>query len=1352
MLQVLLSLFLLAAPSIPHPEYPRPQLVRERWMSLNGQWDLGEETIMVPFPAGSPLSGASLPGQFDTLHYSRRFKVPASWKKDRVILNFGAVDWGAEVFVNGHRAGGHTGGYSPWSLDITPFLNRRGTESLEVKVWDPTDSNDCIPHGKQAYNTPGGIWYTPVCGIWQSVWLEPVKDARVEGYHADTDLRSLTVYVNTTGVLADDTIEVSLLEGRCGYDTEKPSGKVLETVRAEDGEAVFTIPSWHLWTPEDPYLYGLRFRIVRNRKVIDSAHGYAAVRTISVVTAPDGFKRIGLNGKPLFNMGTLDQGWWPEGLYTAPSDQAMLEDIRFQKDLGFNMIRKHIKVEPARWYTYCDRLGMLVWQDMPSISAGGGVWNPDGFDIGKDAHYPLSVRENYYKELHEMIDWVRCFGCVVMWIPFNEGWGQFQTAEVTRHIKARDPSRLVNPASGGNYYKGLGDVLDCHNYPAPYMRLWDYDKINVLGEYGGIGCPVEGHLWETEKRHWGYVQTADTEVLTSRFEEYSAMLEDLVRSGLSAAVYTQTSDVESEINGLKTYDREVLKVDANRVREANDRVIKSLDFSAWPVSGPEAKAGVRWWWHGSAVDEENISWNLEQFASAGIGKVEITPIYGVKDNESNDVDFLSPRWMELLRFTEEEGERLGIAVDMDCGTGWPFGGPWIDLEHACRRAVVKDGAVVGSEPVGMMVKRAAPGGEGLVLDHFDRESVKLHLDRIEKAFEESGVPYPNAFFNDSYEVFSADWTPSLPEEFLRRRGYRIEDHYPELLSAVPDTSGVLHDYRKTLSELLEENFTRQWADWAHSHGIKVRNQAHGGPGNLLDLYAAVDIPETEGFGLTDFGIKGLRKDLPGMTRRNDADFTTLKYASSAAHVTGKPLTSCETFTWLTEHFRTSLSQMKPDLDLLFTCGINHVMIHGAAYSPKDEPWPGRQFYASVDMSPTNSIWRDAPYLFRYIEQCQRFLQWGAPDADILLYLPVDDLWNTHDGQLLMMFDIHSLAARTPGFVNAVREIDGLGLDCDYVSEKQLLSCVADNGELKTEGGARYKALVVPGSGDLSAALKAHLDSLSRLGVKIVRSACDLAGAVAPEPMRTRLGLRAIRRSHPGGYHYFIANLTPEDVSGNVSLAVPFQYAAFFNPLDGSARKAEVKDGKLSIYLRSGESVILSTSNSPFDFPDSRSAVPVDTLCISGNSWTLSFGRQGQSAFNLDGIGTWEALAPDFMGTGVYETTVEMDSVMAARTWAIELGDVRESARVYVNGRLFGCAWAAPFCLKLGKAFHEGLNRITIEVTNLPANRISAMERSGKAWKRFKDINVVDIRYAPANYRDWTPVPSGLAGPVKLVSF
>ena len=800
----------------------------------------------------------------------------------------------------------------------------------------------------------------------------------------------------------------------------------------------------------------------------------------------------------------------------------------------------------------------------------------------------------------------------------------------------------------------------------------------------------------------------------------------------------------------------------------------------WPTPSPEAKAGTRWWWLGSAVDKTNLQWNLSEYARAGIGAVEITPLYGVQGNDKNNIDFLSPRWMQALKDVQDISKPLGIEVDMNCGTGWPFGGPQVSLEQAACKAIFKDSIVNGKNiyrvEIGrtkQKVKRAAPGGEGWVVDHFDREAVRNYLERFDKAFAESGVSYPHTFFNDSYEVYRANWTPSLFDEFLKRRGYDLRQHLPELLGDVDDGNQVLADYRETLSDLLYENFTQQWVEWAHRHGVKVRNQAHGSPANLLDLYGAVDIPEIEGFGLSEFGIKGLRTD-PGMTRKNFSDVSMLKYAPSAAHVMGKPLTSSETFTWLTEHFRTSLSQMKPDLDLMFTCGVNHVYFHGTCYSPKDDPWPGWKFYASIDMSPTNSIWRDAPYLMQYIERCQSFLQLGEPDNDFLVYLPVRDMWrirgprNDDDKQasknrrggedLLMQFDIHTMDEKAPQFIRSILTIDSLGYDCDYISDRQLAKVRIENGMLVTEGGTRYRALIVPSGTTVDKRLKALLTPLQDYVINGEKPQA-MARYAKAEAMKSELHLRAIRRKTTDSWHYFMANLTPNDVSSSVALTVPCKSATWYDPMTGDITPAVITNGKVCINLRSGESRILKTSTTSNDSSTNPTSLTCSTnfseaLPITG-PWTLTFTEEApkvDQTFKLDKLQTWETLSPEAaitMGTGVYTTTFRLTKQQARQHWMLDLGDVRESARVYLNGRFLGCAWAVPFVLDCRDALQKGKNELRIEVTNLPANRIADLDRKGVKWRKMNEINVVDINYKKTTYEGWTPVKSGLNSEVRL---
>lgn len=828
-------------------------------------------------------------------------------------------------------------------------------------------------------------------------------------------------------------------------------------------------------------------------------------------------------------------------------------------------------------------------------------------------------------------------------------------------------------------------------------------------------------------------------------------------------------------------------------------VFLGANAQSWPRVTSEMRPGTRWWWLGSAVDSINLKRSIEEYARAGMGSVEITPIYGVKGNERNEIKYLTPEWMKKLSLVETEAKANGILVDMNQGTGWPFGGPEVALDDAaCKAVFLIDTVQRGLTPEKPLpdkekplakliaesrrqlegdkeevvrvflsrtlqtVKRAAPGGEGYVLDHFDRNAVASYLSRFDKAFKENGISYPHNFFNDSYEVFGANWTPTLFREFEQRRGYDLKGKLPELLGLVDDGNEVLADYRETLGELLLENFTQQWAHWAHERGAEVRNQAHGSPANLIDVYAAVDVPEIEGFGLSGFGIKGLRTDV-GFTRKNDSDVSMLKYASSAAHITGKPLTSSETFTWLTEHFRTSLSQMKPDLDLMLACGVNHIFFHGTTYSPFTEPWPGWKFYASIDMSPTNTIWRDAPAMMEYVTRCQSMLQEGRPDNDFLVYLPVGDMWRRRlapkDKGLLMGFSIHSMGKLAPGFIKSVMEIDSLGYDCDYISDKYLMTTEYKDGRLVTAAGTPYKALVIPGSGKLKPTLKAHLDSLATSGAKIIYGidSAKMASAAKPEQLRTECGLRTIRRATEDGYIYFMANLSPEDVEATVPLATGFTGAVWFDPMDGVISGASVSDGKIDVALRSGESRILRTYSDKKTGIATRPKLQVaKEYDLTALPWSLEFTEscpEVSKTYRLKTLKPWTELGDsalnELAGTGIYTTRVNIPEAEAKGVWQLDLGDLRESAKVYVNGHYTGTVWAAPFTIDFDKYMKAGENEIRIEVTNLPANRIAAMDRRGIPWRRFKEINIVDINYKKTDYSGWATVPSGLNSGVAL---
>ncbi|CAM3871703.1 glycoside hydrolase family 2 protein [Aquirufa aurantiipilula] len=559
------------------PEYPRPQMVRDQWQNLNGLWDYTildkganipsqfEGKILVPFAVESSLSGVQKTvGDQKELWYHRSFTIPATWKNKNIILHFGAVDWKADVWVNDVKVGTHQGGYAPFSFDITAFLQKDKAQKVVVKVWDPSDLG-FQPRGKQV-NNPRSIWYTPVTGIWQTVWLEPVESTFISQLKTvpNIDGGNISVQSKTEGTIPSDIIEVKVLE----------NGNVISSGKAAVGQDVLVaIPNAKLWSPESPFLYDLEISILRNGLSKDKLKSYVGMRKISTKIDANGIHRLQLNNKNVFQLGPLDQGWWPDGLYTAPTDEALLYDIKKTKDFGYNMIRKHVKVEPARWYTHCDREGILVWQDMPSGDKDP-KWVTRNYFNDKELIRSKASEENFMKEWKEIMDLTFSNPSVVVWVPFNEAWGQFKTPEVVEWTKNYDPSRLVNPASGGNHYD-VGDMLDMHNYPDPKMGLFDSKRVNVLGEYGGIGLALDQHLWEAN-RNWGYVQYKTSEEATKAYVDLAEKLKKLIPFGYSAAVYTQTTDVEIEVNGLMTYDRKVIKLLEDKIRQANIEIRETL--------------------------------------------------------------------------------------------------------------------------------------------------------------------------------------------------------------------------------------------------------------------------------------------------------------------------------------------------------------------------------------------------------------------------------------------------------------------------------------------------------------------------------------------------------------------------------------------------------------------------------------------------------------------------------------------------------------------------------------------------------------------------------------------------------
>ena len=878
------------------------------------------------------------------------------------------------------------------------------------------------------------------------------------------------------------------------------------------------------------------------------------------------------------------------------------------------------------------------------------------------------------------------------------------------------------------------------------------------------------------------------------------------------------------------------------------------DELSWPAITSQTKPWVWWWWPGSAVDTTNIARQLKLFQQAGLGGVQIIPIYGAKGYESNYIDFLSPEWMRMMGFTITEANQLGLGVDMALETGWCFGGPTTSNDDANALVVEKtidvtegeklkgtfprkttqalmafgpgdravdlkgkinaDGHVDWTAPPGQWrvyaisqnfsgqyVKRAAPGGRGPMLNPFYPPAVKHYLQRFDQAFDAYSGPKPHAVFQDSYE-YRNDWSPDFFAQFKKRRGYKLQAVLPALFGDAPadEAARVKYDYRRTVSDILSEQSEPIWINWAHQHGFQSIYQAHGTPGNWLDLYADADIPETEMF-------------------HNDRNILISKFASSAAHVAGHPLTGAETGTWLAEHFTETLAQLKYLADDMFLSGVNHIYYHGCCYSPETAPWPGWVFYASTEMNPRNSIWHDVPALNAYLARCQSVLQSGRPDNDVLLYWPVADFWSNPAGRLQPM-----TVSQTDWFENqpigqTAHELWNSGYAFDYISDRQLQTAKVVDGKIQMPGGD-YRVIVVPPCEYMPLATLKQLLALVQNGAKVVMnrlpeevpgladleseraefkvllgkvgeplatdhfggeahygkgiiyrySADPTDAGVMPELM-TRDGLSFVRRSFDGGWSYFIANRSRTSFDGWITLARRAKSTAILDPMTGAAGVAVARQSaanvmEVHLQLAVGQSVILRAfANKNVE------AQPWTCWRTNGQpeeiagDWSVKFIQGGPTLpadYQTTQLASWTTF-PDtnceaFAGTADYSLTFDVprseSRLQAARVnaelpkYLLDLGEVCQSARVKVNGKDYGTLIIPPFCVVVDNLKPTG-NRLEIEVTNVSANRIRDLDRRNVPWKYFNDINFVDINYRPFDASKWPLTDSGLLGPVTL---
>ena len=848
----------------------------------------------------------------------------------------------------------------------------------------------------------------------------------------------------------------------------------------------------------------------------------------------------------------------------------------------------------------------------------------------------------------------------------------------------------------------------------------------------------------------------------------------------------------------------------------------------WPESNPEAKPWTRWWWPGNAVDKENIRRELQELASAGIGGVEITSIYGVKGEEQRDIEYLSPRYSEMLMFTIEEAARHGLGVDIPPGSGWRCGGPFVPEEKGLWSLQMKSSRLnagevytpsvganeeafsfVGDKGMvtvlhagehftapfagtvyvaarvknGDKVKRASDGGKGWAIDTFDEEITEWYFrefwDRLK--LDEGSV---RCFFHDSFE-YTGDFTPRFSEEFRKRRGYELgevlhllagDNHGNTALS-----ERVRMDYRETLSDLVLESFIRPMTDWANSHGSRNRNQAHGSPGNVLDLYAACDIPETEIFGRVE----------PG-----SVDINTNKFASSAANVTGQKLVSSESFTWLNEHWTVTPADMIRSANRLFLSGVNHMFLHGTCYSPDDATWPGWLFYASAQVNSRNPLWGVLPAVFKYIERSQAILQQAQPDHDVLVYWPWHDVAASGDGRMFLNLNIDR-GDRAGWFSNypmaeVSRQLTEEGYAFDYISDRQLLNCRAENGGIITGGSTRYHAVVVPMTTYMPLPTLQKLKELAASGVTVCfdkRFPLHVPGLYQLEERESQFqslkadmdadllagdiitlldqaGVPVNRVLSQKGYHflklkkdneswYMIVNCGLTVLDEWVDLNPDSKSYLFYHPENGKITKAANRNGQIRIQLEPEQAVFVRCAGRNFNVEEfAYREREMEKTDIEG-LWKISF-VDGGPVFPGDistrDLVSWTAAGDEhtrrFAGTAKY--TVDFDYAGSAGSGILDLGKVSDCAGVKLNGKDYGVLTGPSFIVRVDN-LQPGSNNLEVMVTNVAANRVRDLDIWGAEWKKFHDINFVNIDYLPFDASAWEVREAGLSGPVILYS-
>ncbi len=854
----------------------------------------------------------------------------------------------------------------------------------------------------------------------------------------------------------------------------------------------------------------------------------------------------------------------------------------------------------------------------------------------------------------------------------------------------------------------------------------------------------------------------------------------------------------------------------------------------WPKADNTSKPWARWWWMGNAVDKEGIEHQLNQLADGGIGGVEICPIYGVKGYESRSLIYLSPKWLEMYTLAINTARQKGMDLDLTCGTGWPFGGGSIDKDTASTGLIIEKVDTTAGESISrklkgdiqyaiaistegekvalsdcyygngfkwqapssgswtvyiaaakcpmQRVKRAAPGSEGYVVNPYSINALDHYLADFDKALARADIPKPRCFFHDSFEYYGADWSGDFFDQFKKLRGYDLRN-YLEILAGDGDrkqAAAICYDYRKTVSDL-HIQWLKHWDKWCNLQGSLSRNQAHGAPANLLDLYGASDIPETEIF-----------------RKVEDKQIPMLKFASSAAHLNGGKLASAEAFTWLSEHFQSPLSKLKDATDFLLISGINHVLFHGIPYSPAEAKWPGWQFYASVNFSPLGGLWHDLPAYNAYVSRCQSVMQDGTPDEDILLYIPMADIWQKETDKLFMTFTVHNDWMAETSLFDTAEKLLKHGLAFDYISDDYLQKLIPDNGKYKINNKA-YSVIIVPATHYMPLETLEQLNQLAAEGCRIVfegelpsempgmmiterdkqifssllskistcntitiNSKIDTLDIIAREKC-VEYGIDFNRRKTDYGYCYFLANRSNEDFSGWLETGRCASSYILMDPLFeskmGIAKSRTIKDkSQVYLQLKSGGSIVVKTLNKTISGqPWHYTGKQINSTELTG-SWQVDFINGGPTipdSFTSEHAQLWtnrgDTHADNFSGTASYKLIFNLDNINKDK-YILNLGKVNNSARIIVNGNYAGNIWSEPFVIEIGEYLIAGKNELEVQVTNLAANRIRYMDINKINWKYFYDINVVNIDYKPFDASNWAVQDSGLDGPVTLSTY